>query len=171
MNLILTDTCFWTHVKDVYDSLQIDLREVLDNFRWGTTKAIQAEIEARKLTGFFHVDQGYLIPVSDVEIATMIRMVPMIAEFDYEDQTLIVAAIREKATVLTDDGALFLECQALSLETMQLPHFCLQLTKASLLDKTSVYQMLRHWNDTSRFASRFIKRWKKDLQAISGAKE
>jgi hypothetical protein len=171
MNFLLTDTCFWTHVKDVHDYLKVDLRITLNKFRWGTTKAIQEEIKARNMADFFHADQGFLVPVSEAEIASTVHKMPSIEELDYEDQTLIVAAIRENGTILTDDGALYLECQLSGLDVMHLPHFCLRMVKISLLEKNTVYQFLRHWDNTSQFAARFIKKWKKELQAIGGIKE
>ncbi|MEX2714836.1 MAG: hypothetical protein Q6353_010480 [Candidatus Sigynarchaeum springense] len=171
MSFFLTDTCFWTHVKDVYDFLQLDLRMTLNKFRWGTTRAILDEIKARNLSDFVHVEQGYLVPVSDAELASTRHKLPMIEGLDFEDQTLIVAALREHAVILTDDGALFLECQASGLEAMNLPHFCLRLARDGILDKNMAYRMLEHWEETGRFAARFIKKWKKELQAIGGLKE
>jgi hypothetical protein len=167
----LTDTCFWTHVKDLHDHLQLDLRPVLNKFRWGTTKAIQNEIQTRYMAGFFHAEQGFLVPVSDVEITSTRRKMPTIEELDFEDQTLIVAAIRENGTILTDDIGLYLECITSKLDALLLPHFCLRMARDGILDKNVVYQMLRFWDQTGRFAARFIKKWKKELQAIGGIKE
>ena len=50
--LFLTDTCFWMHMNELFDGIKVDLRPIIDRFRWGVTDEIFKEIE-------HHIDGPY----------------------------------------------------------------------------------------------------------------
>ncbi|NMC04667.1 MAG: hypothetical protein GYA24_05615 [Candidatus Lokiarchaeota archaeon] len=168
--MFITDTCFWMHVRELFTELGIDLRPLLCKVRWGVTEQVKKEIEARRATSFFPETEGFLIPVSDDELDAFQKRTPTISQFDEADQTLILVAVRDHGIVLTDDGAVYIECQCMGVDVMMLPQLCIGLAKDGQLDKNDVYKMLRSWDENGRFAKKFIKELKADLQTIRGVK-
>lgn len=168
--LFLTDTCFWSHVKELYDDETIDLRPTLNLFRWGITEAVKSEINRRQLGHFIPFDKATLITLSEEELNVTRKQVQTLSEFDLADQTLIVAGLRDKSVVLTDDGELYMECIVLNIDTMLLPQFCLSLVKNGAMDKTIIFKALRFWESTGKYSKKFIKKWKETLREIRGMK-
>ncbi len=168
--MLITDTCFWMHVREIHEGLGFDLRPVLNKVRWGLTAEVKEEIKERRAVDFIPEGQGFLIPVSNDELEGFSRRSPTIKEFDLADQTLIVVATRDRGIVLTDDGGLYIECQGLGIDVLMLPQLCVSLARSGQLDKNDVYKMLRFWEQKGRFPKQFIKELKVDLQAIRGLK-
>ncbi len=163
---LLTDTCFWTHLKDLSENVDIDLKPILNKFRWGFTEEVQTELSRQKLFPFVPVDQAFIVPINEQELSRLRKKAPLIEEFDLADQTLIVSAERDNSIVLTDDGELFMQLLALNMKTLSLPLFCLALVKWDFIEKRVVSRALRYWEDTGRYASKDIKKWKTILQQI-----
>jgi len=166
----LTDTCFWSHVKDLHENDIIDLRPVLDSLNWAITDEVSLEIDRQKLGSFFPHEHAIIIPVTNEQLENTKKQIPTIGEFDIADQTLIVVGRKDEQVVLTDDGELYMECIALGIQTMLLPQFCLSLTLNGMMDKTVVFRALRFWETTRRYSLKFIKKWKNELKEIRGFK-
>ena len=66
--IILTDTCFWSHSKEIHDAGILDIREILYDYRWGYTPSIQEEINHWKLDDYIKDDVAIMFPVSDDEL-------------------------------------------------------------------------------------------------------
>lgn len=162
-----TDTCFWNHVKEIFDSLSIDLRIPLFEIKCGMTKAVEEEIIFHRLDSFVPINQMFKIPVSEQEINDFLRKYPSLSEFDYPDQTLIVVGRRDNAIILTDDGELFIQCQALNIYVLLLPQFLLFLVNKSIFKKTEVYRCIRFWEENGRYKARDLKKWSKILAEIT----
>jgi hypothetical protein len=168
--MLITDTCFWMHLREIHEGLGVDLRLVLNKVRWGLTDEVKEEIKERRAADFIPEGQGFLIPVSDDEMEAFCKRSPTIKQFDLADQTLIVVATRDHGIVLTDDGGLYIECQGLGIDVLMLPQLCINLARNGQLDKNDVYKMLRFWEQKGRFPKKFIKELKSELQAIRGLK-
>ncbi|MEX2717242.1 MAG: hypothetical protein Q6353_004975 [Candidatus Sigynarchaeum springense] len=164
--LLLIDTCFWNHCKEVQEAGIWDARDLLPKFRWGYTSAILEEIKHHKLDDFVPVDRAMLVPANADEIDTLKRFDPVISEFDLADQSLLVAGRRERGLVLTDDGPLELECMALDIATFRLPTFMLKLIQDGLLNKTIFNRCWRLWDEARRYRKVDLKKWHAALQLI-----
>jgi hypothetical protein len=164
--LLLIDTCFWNHSKEVHEAGIWDFREMLPRFRWGYTSAVLEEIKHHKLDSFVPVGRAMLIPATADEIDSLKRFDPVLSEFDFADQSLLVAGRREQGLVLTDDGPLELECIALDIATFRLPGFMLKLVQDGLLIKTIFNRCLRLWEETGRYRKGDMKKWHAALQRI-----
>ena len=82
------------------------------------------------------------------------------------DQTLLYTCIRDGNQLLTDDGGLFLEAQALRIQLLNVPLFSLYLVRDHLLVKKQAYRLLRHWQDQKCYAQRELNRWFNILQQL-----
>lgn len=161
-----TDTCFWNHVKEIKDYLSIDLRIQISEIKWGTTNAVEEELIHHKLDSFVPKDQMFKIPVSESEITYFEKKYPSLNEFDYADQTLIVVGKRDNAIILTDDGDLFIQCQALNISVLLLPQFLLFLVRKSILKKNEAHRCIRFWEENGRYKARDLKKWSRILAEI-----
>ena len=161
-----TDTCFWSHTKEIYDSLSLDIRLLLSEFKWGMTNAVEQEIIYHKLDKFLPNDQMLKIPITESEIDHFIGKYPSLSEFDLADQTLIVVGKRDEGIILTDDGDLFVQCQIFNIKALLLPQFLLFLVQNGNLKKTEVYRCIRFWEQKHRYKVRDLKKWSKILSEI-----
>ncbi len=164
---LFIDTCFWGHVVELANKNQLDLRPILFQYRVGTTEETWKEMRHFRLDPFVAKKDLYVAPVSRVDLQEALVRYPTLKEYDIADQTLIIAAVQEAGTLLTDDRDLLLEAQSRSIPAVRLPMFCLDLAKAGALTKTQVYQCLRFWEDTKYYEKKALKRWKQELQLIS----
>lgn len=114
------------------------------------------------------MNDAFLVPVSPGELERAVHRVPSLAEFDPADRTLIVAAMRDASTVLTDDGGLYMFAQAMGVATLLLPQFCLSTARAGILAKNTVYKALRAWEEAGRYKASFLKAWRVELAGIRG---
>ncbi|NMC05827.1 MAG: hypothetical protein GYA24_11475 [Candidatus Lokiarchaeota archaeon] len=165
--LLLIDTCFWNHCKEIQEAHVWDFRDLLPRFRWGYTSAVLEEIKHYYLDNFVPVDNAMLVPASSNEIDSLKRFDPVISEFDLADQSLLVAGRRERGLVLTDDGPLELECMALDITTFRLPGFMLKLIQDDLLEKTIFNRCWRLWEKTGRYRKVDLKKWHAVVQEIT----
>ncbi len=62
--IFLTDTCFWSHLQDLFSFGNIDLRECLSYFKWGLTKNVLNEISTRQLDSYFPKTDAFVIPLN-----------------------------------------------------------------------------------------------------------
>lgn len=164
--ILLADTCFLSHMRDLAEDHIYDFHELWASFRWGITLAIQNEVEHFNIFDFFSKAEAYIVPVSNNEIANTLTRYPILTHFDRADQSLITVALREDGIILTDDGDLLMECIAMGLQAMSLPVFCLDLVKSDLLSKTECYHLLKFWEIHHRYAKKDLNRWKKQLQLL-----
>ena len=79
---LLIDTCFWSHSEELFNTKILDLREILNSFRWGFTEEVQKEIQYHNLEKYVPKDTGLLIPISKNEINQFQKRYPTIKEFD-----------------------------------------------------------------------------------------
>ena len=162
----LTDTCFWLHSFELFTNKIIDIRSVFNDFQWGITSEIRKELINFENEGFLNYDNIDIVPVSDDEILRIQKIYPTTSHFDIADQTLIVAALREPCVILTDDGGLLMESQALQIKALFLPQFLLSLVKEGVVSKNTYYQCLRYWEKTKSYPKKQLKIWKAKLQII-----
>lgn len=164
--ILLIDTCFWSHAKDLHDGGIIDTREFLDTFRWGYSPAVQKEIQHFKLGDFARADKAIVFPVSTEERKVFEKRSPTAASLDDADQELIIASQREHGMILSDDGEFLMECAAMNVPAISLPVFLLRLVEQGSMDKRSVARCLKFWEDQNRYKKKQIARWRKELQGI-----
>ena len=154
-------------MADLVANGNLDLRITLQNFKWGITDAILTEIQRRSLGTFFPARDAFQIPLSSDELSRAQAKHPEITELDLADQTLVEAAMREYATILTDDGGLFLQCEVIGIPAFKLPHFCLSLAQNGYLSKTEMYQALRYWKTIHRYSAKSLRDWHRTLEGIA----
>ena len=107
--LLLIDTCFSNHVRELHVVEFIDLRIILNDFRWGYTPSVLEEIEYYDLGTFIDKDNAILLQVPPSEINDRIQEDHLFSSFDRADQELFCACRREDALLLSDDGELLME--------------------------------------------------------------
>ncbi len=163
----LTDTCFWLHSFELFTNKIIDIRLVFNDFQWGITSEIRRELINFENEGFLNYDNINIGSVSDDELLRFQKKHPTISHFDIADQTLIVAALREPCVILTDDGGLLMESQALQIKALFLPQFLLNLVKEGVVSKNTYYQCLRYWEKNKSYPKKQLKIWKAKFQIIN----
>ncbi len=163
----LTDTCFWLHSFELFTNKIIDIRPIFTDFNWGITSEVRKELINFENEGFLNFDNIDIIPVSNDEILRFQKKYPTISHFDIADQTLIVVALREPCVILTDDGGLLMESQALQIKALFLPQFLLNLVKYGNVPKNTYYKCLRYWEKTDSYPKKQLKIWKAKLQIIN----
>jgi hypothetical protein len=154
-------------VKELAVENVTDLRPQLYLFRIGMTEEVWKEIVHFQLAEFTSKEELYIAPISSLEIEQALTKFPTLQIFDLADQTLIMAAIRDQGVILTDDGDLFLEAQAMGIQVLRLPMFCLELARNTDFPKRTVHQCLKYWEEHGSYEKRAIKRWKIELRAIA----
>ncbi len=115
---------------------------------------------------FYSPQELYVVPLSQHDWEQGIKRYPTLGELDRADQTLLIVALRYRNLLVTDDGDLFLEGQALGLDVFRLPTFFLKLAREDFLSKTAVYPCLRFWEEQGSYKNRDLIRWKTTLQPI-----
>ncbi|MHA1921123.1 MAG: hypothetical protein ACTSWX_15345 [Promethearchaeota archaeon] len=165
--IFLTNTCFWLHSFELFTNKIIDIRPNFNDFKWGITSEIRKELINFENEGFLNFDNIDIIPVSNDEILRFQKKYPTISHFDLADQTLIIVALREPSVILTDDGGLLMESQALQIKTFFLPQFLLILVKEGTIPKNTYYKCLRYWEKTNSYPKKQLKIWKTKLQIIN----
>ncbi|MHA1265886.1 MAG: hypothetical protein ACTSRS_11710 [Candidatus Helarchaeota archaeon] len=164
--ILLADTCFLSHIRLLVLSNIYDFRNIWAKFRWGITPDIQKELKYFNLFEFFPKFDAYIIPITNEEISNVCSQFPTLRHFDRADISLIVAALREDALILTDDGELLMECMTNGIPAMSLPVFCLSLVKNNMLSKTECYQLLKFWETHHHYTQKELKRWKNQLRVL-----
>ncbi|MHA1733265.1 MAG: hypothetical protein ACTSU5_15060 [Promethearchaeota archaeon] len=147
--------------RELFTSTGLDLRLAINNYKWGTTPAVVEELVHRDLyPGFIDLPQGFTIPVSGAELESTQDKYPWLRELDRADQTLIVAAIRDEGVVLTDDGGLIMECQAIRVPALRVPDFCIRMVAEREVPKSALSKALKYWGEIHRYSKRDLKRWR-----------
>ncbi|NMC07277.1 MAG: hypothetical protein GYA24_18815 [Candidatus Lokiarchaeota archaeon] len=164
--ILLIDTCFWSHAKDLHDGGIIDIRQELGAFRWGYSPAVQKEIQHFKLGDFARADKAIVFPVSKEERQALAKHSPAAASLDDADQELIIACQREHGLILSDDGEFLMECAAMGVPAISLPVFLLRLVETRVMDKRSASRCLKYWEEQSLVKKKQLARWRKELQGI-----
>jgi len=165
--LLLMDTCAWSHSEILETEHIFDIRPFLGKFRVGATEEILKELKYYRLHIFVSLQDLFLVPLSSSEWEQALQKYPTLEALDKADQSLVIAALRDKSLLVTDDGDLFLESQALGVDIFRLPAFLLKLARQVNLSKTTVYKCLRFWEERGSYKKRDISRWKTDLQSIT----
>ena len=125
--LLFIDTCFWSHARELAEVNVLDLRPYLHQFRVGVTEKTWMEITHFHLEEFVAKADLYVVPLTDRELDQNRAKFPTLQGLDNADQTLIITALRDQGVILTDDGDMLLEAQALGIRVVRLPMFCLDL--------------------------------------------
>jgi hypothetical protein len=166
MDFLIIDTCFWSHVKELFDSEKIDLRPVILQFNWEITEAIKKEIKNLKVDKFAPIIDAHIFPISNSELDHLLQKYPTVDHFDVADQTIILIGMREKPIISTDDGELLLECQALDLQAFRLPIFMLNLVRAGIIEKKVINSAIRYWIKSGSYKVTQLNQLKKELQKL-----
>ena len=164
--IILTDTCFWSHSKEIHDAGILDIREILLEYRWGYTPSVQEEINYWGLDDFIKESIAIMFPVSQKEIQSLTSQDPLLESLDQADQELLIACRRESGLILSDDGELLMEATAAVLPALSLPVFILKNTEEGTIEKRMMARCLKLWEDKHRYKKKQISRWGKELQEI-----
>ncbi|MCF2138567.1 MAG: hypothetical protein K9W44_00760 [Candidatus Lokiarchaeota archaeon] len=145
----------------------IDFRKIIYQYRWGITKEILKEIYNYQLDSFIDVKAAVKITITENEWKIFTRKYSFLSDLDKADQSLLLVAQHEKAVILSDDGELFLESQALKIDCLLIPLFLIQQTKMGMVSKKIGYQCLRFWEKRRSYAKKQIERWKGILSKIN----
>ncbi len=163
---LLMDTSAWSYSRVLNDEKILDIRPTLRVIRVGLTEEILKEFLSYHLDEFYSPQELYIVPLSQHDWEQDIKRYPTLGELDRADQTVLIVTLRDRNLLVTDDGDLFLEGQALGLDLFRLPTFFLKLARDNFLSKTAVYQCLRFWEEQGSYKNRDLTRWKIALQAI-----
>jgi protein associated with RNAse G/E len=153
-------------MQELYHEIDLDFRNILSSYKWGLTPEIKKELIYYNVIDFVPINDGILIPITEKELEKLSTKYPTVLEFDIADQTALVVAQRENAIILTDDGSLLLEAQALNLISFRLPIFAMNQIGQKLLDKKEFLQALRFWEKTGRYSIKLIKKCKQLLNSL-----
>ncbi len=164
--LYLTDTCFWKHAHLLFEDTSVDIRALLNRYRWGYSLEIKKELLHYRLTNFLSQDEAHLIPISTKDWQIFNSKYPYLQDFDKPDQSLILIALRDQNVILTDDGSLFIEAKALHISSFLLPLFLINQVKFGYCSKKKLNQCLRFWEIHGLYAKRDIKNWSSTLKLI-----
>jgi predicted nucleic acid-binding protein len=162
--LYVIDTCFWTHLKSLFDKGNIDIRPIFEDYRWGMTKEIEKELVYYQLTEFIPIEQAQIIPITEKEWNFFSSKDSFLETLDKADQSLILIAMRDNECILTDDNAIFLEAQALGIPVFLLPLFIVNQAKFNVLSKKDARSCFAFWIKNKFYPQKELKRWKTILE-------
>jgi len=163
---LLLDTCFCLHCEELYSNNIFDIRPLLKNFFLATTEAVKEELIHYKLNKFLPISEFVLFPLEFEDILKIKDDNALVNELDNADQTLWIVGENNKKDeiiILTDDGALLIECQIANIQALRLPSFLLFLLRNEEISKNDVYKCLRFWSKVGRYSQHDLKHWKQDL--------
>ncbi|QEE16163.2 hypothetical protein DSAG12_01992 [Promethearchaeum syntrophicum] len=136
------------------------------NLKWGLTKEVLNEIAALNMDSYFPKSDSYIIPLNKTELINFLHKYPFLSELDRADQTLAATAYRDKLTLITDDGGLFMVSQAMGISSLRLPHFCILLTKEGIITKNLMFRIMKYWKSINRYLKQDLKKWESALHDI-----
>ena len=161
--LFLTDTCFWDHAKELATEGLLDIRPIMQKFRWGYPKSVWDEIIHWELDDFVPRECAMIVPIIQSELETFSNEAG-IAYLDLADQEIVYSAKKDGFAVLSDDGGLVMECQGLAIEVLRLPDFIIFLVHNSMLEKREATRCIKFWEKSGRYALKYLKNYHQDLQ-------
>ena len=164
--MFLIDTCFCSHLKEIYDQEKIDLRSYLFNFPLGITEDLRKELEHFDLFEFIPFDKFYLISYSTSDFSNFQIDHVIIKNFDLADQGLLFLGKRDNGIILSDDYDLMVEASTLGLKVLRLPSFCLYLFKENILPKKIFNQILHFWDINHLYSLKELDRIKKEMHNL-----
>ncbi|QEE14804.1 hypothetical protein DSAG12_00621 [Promethearchaeum syntrophicum] len=159
--LLSFDTCSFLRIQHIFNTIDIDLRSILKEFRLVITEELRKEYLNYKLEKFFAFNYIF-IPLSAEERKTYISKY-LLESFDSADQDLIIVGLRDKLTIVTDDRDLFNQCSILNIPTFQLWSFCISLVKDGQLSKNQIHKCWKLWEEEKRYSKTTLKLIKKTL--------
>jgi hypothetical protein len=162
-----TDTCFWMHIREIYEEIHIDLRPTINHFLWGVTNEVQKEMIHFRLGTFIPFSEANLIPIDMSDFGKFLTLNSFLKEYDNADQTLLYSCQRDKNILLTDDGGLYLEAQSYNIDVLDLPQFCIYLIRDGLLPKKKINLLFKFWEINKYYDEKKIQRYKKEVIHIS----
>ena len=139
----------------------------MKNFFLCTTEAVKKEIVHYELDNFLEISEFMIFPLEQKDFTRAYSKNSLIKELDEADQSIWIVSDSNRdqdMLVLTDDGALTLECYLSDIKSFRLPVFLLFLLENDLISKNRVHKCLKYWNKVGRYSQKHIKRWKKDLR-------
>jgi predicted nucleic acid-binding protein len=151
------------HIIELYNSTKIELLPILNNFKWGFTEQIRTELIHYEINQDLDLNSAYIFPITVNELQIFQKKYPYMMEFDIADQTILLAAQREKEPLLTDDSPLFIEAKSLGLESYRLPHFLIYLSQKGFISKKVIRQIIRDWEQRKCYKLQELKRWKREI--------
>ena len=157
------------HGRELFQNLRIsnlDIRVILSKMRWGVSRDVLNEIQHLKIEPFFPTLDAYIVPLTSNEITTFQKRLPSIKYLDSADISLLTIALRDGDVVLSDDGGLIAECDALHIPYFKLPTFLLNLVVNNQLSKRDAYRAYRFWEKEGRYNLQEIKKVKEALQKL-----
>lgn len=159
--LISFDTCSLLRIQNIFNTVDIDLRVILKEFRLVITEELRKEYAHYKLEEFFPFAYIF-IPLSPDERKPYISKY-LLESFDAADQDLIIIGIRDKITLVTDDRDLFDQGLVLQIPTFQLWSFLMSLVREGLLTKNQFHKCWKLWENEKRYSKTTLKMMKKTL--------
>lgn len=160
--IFLGDTCFFTHVQELYTNKNFDFRPILVENFIGITVSVKEEFVHYNLNDFISLSDLIIIPIKESDFNEAIHRYPDILDMDRADQTLWYLGYSQNQTeyvILTDDGGLFSECYVSGIPALRLPDFILLLVKQSKITKHLAAKFLKHWEKQTRYSKQDLKYW------------
>jgi rRNA-processing protein FCF1 len=157
----ITDTCFWSHLKELEIRTNVNLRELINQFRWGFPQSVIEELSARSILEWINLEEAYIYPLSKKEQEIAIKKYPFLKDFDYADQEVIFIAKRDNSIILTDDGGLASTALSMGIDFLRVPDFILFLFQNSFIDKHIYSHIFKQISKMKRYKEKELKRWKK----------
>lgn len=167
--IFLIDTCFVTHLQELFNHNIFDFRPILLHNFVGITEPVKEEFAHYSLNDFISLSDLIIIPIKELDFNKAIARYPDIKELDQADQTLLYLGFSQNQTeyvILTDDGELFSECYVSGIPALRLPDFILTLVNQLKIKKNVVAKCLKHWEQQNRYSKQDLKYWSKILQKI-----
>jgi len=164
--MFIIDTCFWNHIRELFETIEIDLRPLIQQLNWGFTDALMKEYQNYELDKFISLESGVMFPITERTFSDILQKNPTIKELDLSDQTIYVSAIRLDLIVLSDDGELIMECLGTNIKAFRLPSFMLFLAESGKIKKKEVKQALNFWKLHNLYKLSELKKWETYLMKI-----
>jgi hypothetical protein len=124
------------------------------------------ELNYYEIDSFLNESEDSLVEFSQQELENHLKQYPDHIKFDLADQQLLGSALRDKAIILTDDMALYLEAIGIDVISMRLPHFCLFLVKNGLLRKNHARKIIIFWEKKHAYKLKELKKWRNELEQL-----
>ncbi len=161
---IAFDTCVLRRIRDIFERIHLDLRDILYQFKWIFTDELEIEYKNYQLDDFFEIT-GIYVPLSESERISFIDKY-LLDTFDPADQDLLLLGLRDEIVIVTDDRDLFLQGSALNLQIFFLWTFMFKLVDTKLLTKNNLHKCYKVWEKDRRYSKQTLKFIKRKIDLL-----
>ncbi|MHA1611749.1 MAG: hypothetical protein ACTSYU_06835 [Promethearchaeota archaeon] len=166
VEIVFFDTCALLEMREItrlYDNP--DFRLIMGEFKWGLTEELREEYCNYKLDEFFHLKEGYLVPISAVKKGKFISNF-VLESIDKADQDLLFLSNQDKSIIISNDSDVMIPAESLGLNAFFFWEFCIHLVKINLLSKKEYQKCWKYWEQRKRYTKARLKKMKTAINFI-----